>query len=227
MSPKISILHATAQPVTCEETAKLYRDRAEDPSRIEHIMVWERAFFAGKKHPKSPFDEHIVAAIDGTPVKAWNIAADIATSRIYAMIADDVYPSEHWDTEILQAIPNDLAESVVWITTVDDNGKHLWPEIITHPIVTSAYVKRYGYLLHPSYFARFSDLEFSDKARNDGVVIDCRGKIIWRHENHQIQGDWHPSSEKINSLHEHDNETYNQRSRAGFPKAWDEYCCPR
>lgn len=217
----ISLLHATAQPENCENTAKLWLDRADNMFHVEHLMAWERSFF--EKAPRSSFKEHSVFSVAGSPVIGWNACAALAHGRIFVMMADDVYPSQHWDSEIISAIPNDFAEAVLWVTTLDDNGVDLWPTIITHPVVTKAYVDRYGYLLHPAYFARFSDLEFSDKAKQDGVVIDYRNKIYWRHENHQVAGDWHASSEKINSLHAADEVTYHARSKAGFPKECEEF----
>ncbi|HVN79667.1 MAG TPA: hypothetical protein VMW38_11770 [Terriglobia bacterium] len=219
--PMISLLHATAQPGTCEETARRWFERAYHSHAfpIEHVMACEYVSFP--KCPHSPFITNQVLIVSGgSPVSGWNSAAEFSKGKILVMMADDLYPSEHWDREIMDAIPDPEAAAVLWVTTLDDHGKDLWPDIITHPVVTRAYLNRYGYFLHPAYYARFSDLEFSDKAKQDGVVIDRRGKIIWRHEDHQVPGNWHPTTSRINALHGMDNQTYIKRQAAGFPKEW-------
>ena len=215
----ISLLHATAQPETCEETAFKWFERADYPSYVEHVIAYEHDAFTTPPNTKFLYNR-IEPTFGKSPVSGWNRAAEIAYGKIMVMMADDLYPCDHWDSQIVEAIPDENVEAVLWVTMLDDSGKDLWPDIITHPVVTKAYLDRYGYFLHPAYCARFSDLEFSDKTKQDGVVVDRRGKIVWRHEDHQIPGKWHPSTDRINQLHAHDNETYVKRQAAGFPKEW-------
>jgi hypothetical protein len=48
-------------------------------------------------------------------------------------------------------------------------------------ILTRERYKDQGYLFHPEFFSMFSDNWFSECAFRDGVVIDARDRITFKH----------------------------------------------
>ena len=226
----ISLLHTTARPGICEATAKIWHDRADDPKNVEHVMTYEHRFF--EVCPHSRFRKSLVSFSCGdSVVTGWNLAASLAVkigrSGVFVCVSDDLYPPEHWDTIFAEAIGDISKEAVLWVGNYCETEKgrlQLHWDLICHPVLTKAYWQRYGYLFHPAYFARFSDMEFTEVALRDGVVIDSRRQISFNHQDHHgPQYVREETSARINDMHEVDEKVFLARKAAGFPREWDEW----
>lgn len=224
----ISLLHTTAQPEKCEKTAAEWLRLSNNPDEVEHVLAYERSAF--RRSPDTWFKTSAVCPVvipaDGeSPVSGWNLAACASHGDILVVMADDLFPCQDWDVQIHADIlewERPQTQKVLWYSSVDAEGNDLWPDIMTHPILTRAYYLLKGYVFHPAYFARFADPEFTEVAKRDGVIIDKRNNgRPWRHENHQVPGDWHPSTDRINALHARDSVVYEKRKQAGFPRDWE------
>ena len=105
-----------------------------------------------------------------------NAAAKASTGQVLVMVADDFFPPEHWDTLLLEAIPDLSGEYAVHVDAQDP-----WCWIMTHPILTRAYYERPGRggckpgdLFYPEYLSVGCDDDFTECAKRDGVVINAK-----------------------------------------------------
>jgi hypothetical protein len=188
-TPLISLCHATARlPEGWKKAAELWRDRADHPKKIEYILgidsvatwpdwrvvdevlkpfwAWEVAHNSGRR-----------CAVDG-----WNATAREAKGKLLITVADDWYPCEHWDTELLKVIPDLDGEYVVDVRTGGNEG------LLTFSILTRAYFDRltrdYDYrggFFYPEYLGMFADNDFDAFARRDGVVIPAKD-LFFEHD---------------------------------------------
>jgi len=192
---KISLLHATRgrvpQAVKARQT---WLNRAANPDAIEHIFGLDASdpsgvFLAIHNHA-------LVAGNDG-PVAAWNAAAAKSKGQILVQMSDDFDPPMHWDKLILDAIGDASKPAVL---AVSDG--HRTDNLLCMAILTRARYKQQGYMFHPEFFSMHSDNWFSERAFENGIVIDARDKIIFEH--------LHPAFGKAEM-----DETY-ARSNAGY-----------
>jgi len=177
----------------CHTTARLprgwiraYEDwmkKADRPFDIEYILAVDADRVLELDHPR-----HLpVKDIDRTQARlvvnhgrksaaiGWNAASEASTGRFLISVADDWFPPEHWDTELLEAIPSLDGEYVLDV----DNSEGSYP-LLPFSLMTRAYYDRlrrdYGYagFFYPEYFGFFADCEFTDLARQDRVVVNAR-----------------------------------------------------
>lgn len=175
--PVISILHPTARPEKWGAAYAQWLDTCDDPSRVEYVLVpeWDLEIEGGPTFPNT-----VVERNHGRPclVDSYNQAAELAQGQVLVVSADDFFPFPHWDTELLAFLGNRLdKEAVVWV----DN-----PTMLIQPIITRPYYERYGYLFYSGYFGWYADNEFDTVARRDGVVLDARDVLPFRHAHHVI-----------------------------------------
>lgn len=93
--------------------------------------------------------------------------------------------------------------------------------MIRHPIVTRARYERYGYIFHPDYDGVFSDVEFEEVARRDGVIVEAR-HIMFMHKHKCLMPHLAIDEQyvRMNSNHayRYGNNVFKRRKAAGFPK---------
>ncbi len=171
-----SILHPTIRLGAWKTIAQEWIKRADQPEKIEYVLCVDR-----------PIEE--LPVVDVAPatgclianrgrhcyVDAMNTAAQAAGGKVLVCAADDWFPCPHWDTLLRDAIGDLHREAVVEV----DNGHH--PNIIIYPILTRSYYERpgrggcpNGELFYPEYLSMGADDEFTEYARQDGVVIQAK-----------------------------------------------------
>lgn len=198
-----SLCHTTIRlPDGWRRAAQTWLDKADHPELVEHILVIDRkddshlhGLVDGKVFPNTS-----VLVNDGVNscVAGWNLGAKHSTGKFIINIADDWFPCDHWDTELLKVIDFER-EQVIEVNTGGNHG------LLTFCMMTRQYYKRYGYLLYPEYLSVYSDNEFTDVARRNGVITSAR-HLLFPHE--------HP-------LYDHNvdsDEAYEWQSR---PEAWE------
>ena len=159
---------------------------------------------------------------------AWNFAAAEAKGEVMITVADDYFPPEHWDTELAKVVsgPIDIDAPISqtyplvkreFVLDVDnqDNSHPLLP----FTFISRAYYQRLGYLFWPEYMGIGADVDFTEVARRDGVVVDARHlKFEHRHWGRGLrefdQVDAHQQSAEADDVH---HAVLARRRAEGFP----------
>ena len=185
MKPIFSLCHTTARtPDGWQDAAQAWFDRCDDPKRCEYILCMpENADWSiGRISPWKP-RRVTISTRDGS-VKGWNAAAAASTGQVIIGVADDWYPCEHWDTELLNVLYQAPALSPLEclsreaVIDVDTGGD---PHLLTHCILTRKRYEKFGYLHHPDYLGVVADDEFTVQSFRDGVVVDAR-HLLFEHK---------------------------------------------
>ena len=104
---KFSILHTSARPDKWRAVYNAWIAAADNPSSVEYVLVIDRRW-GFTELPIGARNSGIFTAVWNTGRKCYvdgvNIAAQYATGDVFIVNADDQFPCEHWDTELLNAI---------------------------------------------------------------------------------------------------------------------------
>ena len=179
--PIFSLCHTTARlPNGWREAVQAWKDKADHPELVEHILTTD------DKIEIEPIFENTVYAVNEGPrtaVAGWNLAAKLSTGKFLISLADDWFPCEHWDTELLKVIP-DLDKPCVLDVNTGGND-----HLLTFSLLTRAYYETIN--IHPEtqepqlfwheYTGMYADNDFTDKARLDRVVVNAR-KLLFLHK---------------------------------------------
>jgi hypothetical protein len=203
MTPTFSLLHTTARvPDGWQEACIQWFRHCDRPADVEYVIFKDTNTTLGEVPTEwYGFGSRSFA---GTATKGhcsvgsangWNHAAEASHGKFLITISDDYRPCEHWDTEILKAIPTapkpyrSLHEALQkgpcqipdmdgeYVLDVDnqDGAPH-----IPFSFLTRAYYNRYGYIFYPEYKGLMADLDFTNIARRDGVVVNAK-HLKFRH----------------------------------------------
>jgi hypothetical protein len=188
---KISLCHSTARlPVGWIEAHRTWLNRADAPAQIEYVLAVDHDRLLELEHPKG----ETIRDIDKANVKlainrkrhsavdGWNASARAATGDLLVTVSDDWFPPLHWDTQMRQVITNHVQHAGngrgEYVLDVD-NGDGAFP-LLPFSILTRKYLERlirdFGYegFFYPEYWGMMADCEFTDLAREHGVVINAR-----------------------------------------------------
>lgn len=218
--PLISLLHTTCRQGKWEEACRAWYETADDASRVEYVLVPERGRFDTPTNLEIPFDRQVIEFSKGRPcpVDGWNQAAQISHGKVLMLVADDLFATPHWDTKLLDALGSKIdQEAVVWVHADPNDVRP--NAIMTHPIMTRAYHDRYGFLLWPEYENWCVEVELTEVAQRDGVIIDARKEIQFEHRAPGLTGSpkdadnlkiekWYPQAQKL----------LDARRALGFPR---------
>ena len=219
-----SLCHATARlPDGWRAAHAAWRDNCDNWDDVEYILCIDQIDM--EKLIVTPFSQHpsdISVAINKgrqCAVDAWNCSAKWSTGKFIIQVADDFFPCEHWDTELLKVIPDIEGEYVIETktgTSADDE----WRRLLPHSMLTRKYYERIGSrLFDPEYEGMYADDEFSEVARRDGVVIDAR-HLLFPHKH------WIGTSVPFDEIYARQNsperyahglEILGRRRKEGFP----------
>lgn len=182
--PTFSLCHTTARlPDGWKKAAQAWLDNCDDPSQVEYILSVDAgastvnpAASADVVHLHSSFGSF--SAIENPSrrctVDGWNTAAKASTGKFLINVADDFFPCPHWDTAILNAVPNLEREYALDISTGGQPG--LLPfSLLTRPLLDRLR-RDFGYdgFFYPGYTSVYSDTEYSDLVRQLKVLIDAK-----------------------------------------------------
>jgi len=185
-TPMFSLCHATARPAQWRACYDDWWASCDNPDAVEYIMTVDERWGFDPKAPPAVNDRTKVLWWAGKrgSTTAWNAAAAEARGQVLIMVADDLRPPEHWDTELLKVIPDPAAEFVVEVSSAklpDAAG------LMVAYLLSRARYEALGYAINPEYIGLYADNEFGDHARMDEVVIDAR-HLHFRHH-HPYYGD--------------------------------------
>ena len=187
--PKISLCHATARFPSWRIAANDWLRKADHPENVEYILAIHEADRREVHQVELPAFAQASILLNSArscSVDNWNAAAREATGQILINVADDWFPCEHWDTKLLEMLPDPNAGAAIDV----DTGSH--HNLIPFSIITRPYLERlktqYGYdgFFFPEYTSMYSDEEFTWLARRDGVVIPA-WQLYFEHR-HPVHG---------------------------------------
>lgn len=186
---QISLCHSTARlPGGWKKAALLWRDRCDRLENVEYILgvdngtqdlvgLSREVRELGFMYSGLAINEGRKCAVDG-----WNATAKVAHGKLLITVADDWYPCEHWDTRLLEQIPDLNGEWVVDVRTGGNDG------LLTFSILTRSYFDRltrdYGYqggFFYHEYLGMWADNDFDMLAKRDGVVIAAKD-LFFEHD---------------------------------------------
>ena len=181
-----SLCHASGRPGQWKACYDDWCAACDNPAAVEYILAIDERWGFDPKAPPVVNDRTRVLWWTGKrgSTTAWNAAAAESRGRVLIMVADDLRPPPHWDTELLKAIPDPGAEFVVQVSSAklpDDAG------LMVAYLLSRKRYERLGYVINPEYIGIYADNEFGDHARQDGVVVDAR-HLTFRHY-HPYYGD--------------------------------------
>ena len=192
-----SLCHATARFPQWKDAAEAWLAKCDHPEHVEYLVAIHgddiHRVMRGDQISDLGFGSGrlVVNNERSCSVDNWNAAARQAKGQILLNVADDWFPCEHWDTKLLELIPDLSAEVAIDVDTGSSgypNAHHLIP----FSIITRPYLERlksdYGYdgFFYPEYTSMYSDEEFTWLAKRDGVVVSA-----WQHlfeHRHPVHG---------------------------------------
>jgi hypothetical protein len=227
-----SIIHPSIRPHKWKEIYEAWIAAAAHPENVEYILVadekwgfvqpkpedgrepeWPAQSLHDWQQQRLDYDEDDFAAFS-TNILLWNpgkscwvtpvnIGAKAATGDVLIVVADDIWPAEHWD-EVLAApvntknaelrrteleggmpwrqgmtAPANLGEFAIWV----NNGGS--PErrkaiagtpgqgVMEMPVVSRSRVERLGYLLYPGYEGMYADEDLARHCEFDAKEGTC------------------------------------------------------
>jgi hypothetical protein len=171
--PAFSLLHPTARfPAGWQSAARTWMERADNPLHVEHILCVDDCDI--HKLPlteRTLTDRLVINKGRRCSTDAYNRAGESAHGDVLIVIADDFFPCPHWDSLLLNVIPDVKKQHVVWVATGGNS------DLLTQPIFTRAFYEKYRYVFWHEYSAMFADNDFHERAKKDGVIIDCRATL--------------------------------------------------
>lgn len=190
--PAFSILHTSARP---EEWKKVYYDwlnAAVNPDEVEYILCVDRrwgfptekdygddinAYYGVRPQDKVIWNTGRRCYVDGV-----NLAAEHSTGEILIVNADDQYPCERWDAEILLSMRDEEyhggrnKDFVMEVTT--NTPKEHERGILVMPILSRERYERFGWVFFPGYESMYADNDFAAMAKRDNCIIDARHLVF-------------------------------------------------
>ena len=187
-----SIIHPSIRPNKWREIYEAWIVAAAHPENVEYILV------ADEKWGFDPMTAEMIDWEDARPgqfvnallmnpgkscwVTPVNIGAKAATGDMLIVVADDIWPAEHWDEVLDDAIevkPDFMGEFAIWV----NNGGS--PErrkeiagtpgqgVMEMPVCSRSRVERLGYLLYPGYEGMYADEDFARHCEFDAKEGTC------------------------------------------------------
>jgi hypothetical protein len=180
LTPTISLCHSTARlPDGWVEAFQTWQGCADNPQCVEYILTVDQGRsdeltdspqFArnmgghGWHSVKLDINQGRRCAVDG-----WNSSAAASSGALIVTVSDDWMPPNHWDTDLLEAIPDLAGEYVLDVDAGESGG------LLFFSLLTRAYYRRLGgRIFFPEYFGMLADNDFTEEAKAAGVIVDCR-----------------------------------------------------
>ena len=180
-APRISVIHATrGRPQIAWQRRQQWLMLAQKPLEIEWI------FAVDHDDPIDYTPHQAIRCNPGGIINAWNHGVKQAKGDILIQMSDDWSAVKGWDALISNAIGPTSEEKVLAISDGFRTDKLLCMAILTRKRLE----KQGGFMFHPDYQESdgiYSDNEFTERAYNDGVVIEAK-HIQFKHENPLFTG---------------------------------------
>jgi hypothetical protein len=193
----LSVIHTSARPEKWRAVYDEWMAKADHPENVEYCLCVDQRWGFDAQMARDAQAHGIVVTwntgrmcyVDGV-----NRAAAASSGRILVPNADDLFPPEHWDTLILDALYVRLllpleGEAIVICSSGAPPDRDL--ELMTAFAMTRARYERYGYIVDPDFEGMWSDNHFAWQARRDekaGLVKIVERLDIQMDHRHPIFG---------------------------------------
>jgi hypothetical protein len=165
-----SLCHTTARlPDGWRKAAQAWFDNCDHPEQVEHVLVTDEPLQIEGIFPIT------IAGLNQGPhtcVAGWNHAYQLSSGKFIISLADDWFPCEHWDTELLKVLPDLAGEFVVNVDTLGND------HLMCFVMATHAYLEQYnhgeGWMFYPEYDGMYADNDFTDSAALAQVIINAK-----------------------------------------------------
>lgn len=216
--PMFSLLHATARVAGGWHPAhRAWSQGAHSPARVEYLVGVDEYDLDALTLPRGGLDFQLYVNYGRRcNVDAVNLCARMSRGKVLVQVADDFYPPQDWDTALLSVIP-DVNEP--WTVLVSTGHQ---PDLMQHVVMTRPYYERYGYVYYPEYLSMGADDDLTEKAWNDGVMIDARGRadLVFDHRHSSRGAPWDAvyAHEQREEAWEVKDRVLARRRKEGFPR---------
>jgi hypothetical protein len=222
MKPHFSLIHATARPDKWQAAHDSWYNRCDHPEQVEYALCIDRAqaaeIFLPAIHRQHVWGLYRCELNHGrrAAVTAWNLAAESSIGEVIIAIADDYFPSPHWDTDLLHIIQSrSIHANPEFVLDVDNQEGST--RLLVFPFVSRAYYNRLGCLLWPEYHGLGADNDFTERARMDDVVVDARG-VKFAHPQFPVDDPVYQWQHRPEAAWQ---EIFDRRQAEGFPYGED------
>ena len=238
----ITVIHPTARtkptsafPEGWREAARIAYERADNPEQIQYLLAVHKIRIddvKGSRRGAGGWSDFTVICNDNRDcgVDQVNACMSEVRGKLVVILHDDMFPPQGWDTLLLDLFRD---QSGALVDLDRDAAVHVssgkltaagWElpmrndELFNPQVLTFARAKRLGYFGYPEYESMYSDDEFSEHARRDGVVIDAR-HIVFEHRHPIFGGEIDKVYHQENSqdAYRQGCELLRRRRAAGFP----------
>ena len=183
MSIKIAVLHASYQRVAqTVECFTRWIEAADNPKQVEYFIALDSVDPAVPEYIKlfatAPIlksGRFVIDVGDSTDgVKATHRVSKSmsSTTEILFRNAEDIYPCEHWDTQLIQAFSQDNNFVTPRSLAVHD-GFWDMPTTFVYAIANRALYNKLGFLICPEYHSMYSDNDFYEVCNKLGCIIQA------------------------------------------------------
>lgn len=185
--PLITLVHATrGRPEKMIECRNLWMSRAHDPAMVQHVFVIDDDDCEEVHQAANDF-VFLTVPPGGGCVRAWNDGAEKSSGTVIVQLSDDWIPPHNWDKIIVERLGDKLHDQAVLAVSdgiIREDGQ--MTKCLCMAILTRERWLYQGHMFHPNYLSVYSDNEFTERAYQDGVVIEARD-VIFEHT-HFITG---------------------------------------
>jgi|GEM_PF-2230175 hypothetical protein len=179
---KIAVIHPSFQRADqCAACFSRWQAAADDPSQIEYLIALDAVdptlhkYFEAFSYKPSfmSVGRFVIDVGDSTDcVKAgYRVSKSISlTTELLYQNSDDVYPCEHWDTLLLEALKG-VDNFVTPKALAVNDGFWDTPTSFVYAIANRALYNKLGYLIYPEYSSMYSDNDFTEVWNKLGCTI--------------------------------------------------------
>ena len=172
-----SILHTSARPDKWKEIYDAWLTSCKNPQAVEYVLciddrwgftpeIGREAIAYMRVQDRVTFNNGRKCYVDGV-----NRAAQVSTGIILIVNADDQYPCQNWDVELIKLVPQ-CTEFAISVSTGTPN-EHT-RGIMVAPILSRPYYERKGHVFYPEYISMYADNDFYESAVLDKVLVNGR-----------------------------------------------------
>lgn len=201
--PTISLLHATYRRSTSPVHVKEFWLRAADqPQLIDYIFALDEDDFKtitatdGHKRVVGP------ALANVTAVRNWNAAAGVAVGDLLVVIADDLIPPLHWDSDLRWIIGHLDPQIHAFSVKTAEAGESGRRDLLRHPVISRAFYQRFG-LFSDLFTGVFCDDDITLRALFHAAIVDGRALRLQHDHPSNLKGKFPSESQnRINKAEE-------------------------
>jgi hypothetical protein len=177
--PVFSLCYTSRRPDCLADVVRRWLESAAAPHDVEIVVALDADDVASRAAATNlPPTVRVVIqeVVPGNCVLGWNAAAAQARGLVLIVISDDFFPPPQWDAALLALPPKGWPQGEYAVHVRDGDAS----VIMTIQILTRRRYRRFGFLFYPGYRSMTCDREFTERAYDDGIVIQAP-QLLFEH----------------------------------------------